>query len=81
MIEKSNWASGAIKEALNNGKSYVVMESNELIDFLKVAKGSYGIHTEHMDGLTRRSIKYLPQSIKQIGVLNFQLSSTNNICN
>jgi hypothetical protein len=37
-IEESLWAFRAIKEALNNGKSSVVMDGNELLDFLKLTK-------------------------------------------
>ncbi|MFL6362210.1 MAG: hypothetical protein ACJ709_02045, partial [Nitrososphaeraceae archaeon] len=58
-VEKSHWAFRAIKEALNNGKSSVVMDGNELLDFLRCAKGSYGIHTEHIDGCRRQFCMYL----------------------
>ncbi|MFL6367804.1 MAG: hypothetical protein ACJ72T_04555 [Nitrososphaeraceae archaeon] len=58
-IEESHWAFRSIKEALNNGKSSVVMDGNELLDFLRCAKGSYGIHTEHIDGCRRQFCMYL----------------------
>jgi hypothetical protein len=58
-IEENHWAFRSIKEALNNGKSSVVMDGNELLDFLKCAKGSYGIHTEHIDGCRRTVCMYL----------------------
>jgi hypothetical protein len=38
--EEKHWAYGAIKEALDDGKSSIEIESSELIDFLK-SKGSF----------------------------------------
>jgi hypothetical protein len=58
-VEKSHWAYRAIAEAQNNGKSSISMDGPELMDFVKLIKGNYGILTEHIDGSTLHFFMYL----------------------
>ena len=43
-VEEKHWAYRAIKEALEDGKTSVEIDSGELIDFLKRARATFGIH-------------------------------------
>ena len=49
-LEQSHWAYRAINEAQSDKKSSIMLDCNEAMEFVKAAKGSYGIHSEHMDG-------------------------------
>jgi hypothetical protein len=52
-VEKSHWAYRAIAKAQDNRKSSIVIDSSELMDFVKVVKASYGILIKNIDGSTR----------------------------
>jgi len=58
-LEQSHWAYRAINEAQSDKKSSIMLDGNELMEFVKAAKGSYGIHSEHMDGFMRHFLMYL----------------------
>jgi hypothetical protein len=58
-LEKSHWAYRAINEAQSDKKSSIMLDGNEVMEFVKAAKGSYGIHSEHMDGSMRHFLMHL----------------------
>ena len=58
-LEQSRWAYRAINEAQSDKKSSIMLDGNEVIEFVKAAKGSYGIYSEHMDGSMRHFLMYL----------------------
>jgi len=58
-LEQSHWACRAVNEAQSDKKSSIMLDGNEVMEFVKAAKGSYGIHSEHMDGSMRHFLMYL----------------------
>lgn len=58
-LEKSHWAYRAINEAQSDKKSSIMLDGNEVMEFVKAAKGSYGIHSEHKDGSMLHFLMYL----------------------
>jgi hypothetical protein len=52
-VEEKHWAYRAIKGAVEFGKSSIVIDSNQLINFLKAAKATFGAHTSDIDGSIR----------------------------
>jgi hypothetical protein len=58
-VEKSHWTYRTVSEARSNGKSTIVMDASELVDFVKVVKGSYGILRCHIDGSVQHFFIYL----------------------
>jgi hypothetical protein len=57
--EEKHWAYRAIKEALDNGKSSIEVDGGELIDFLKRAKATFGIHVTDIGESIRHFFMYL----------------------
>jgi hypothetical protein len=58
-VEKSHWTYRAISETRDNGKSTIVMDASELVDFVNVVKGSYGILRCYIDGSVQHFFIYL----------------------
>ena len=58
-VEEKHWAYRAIKEALDDGKSSIEIESGELIDFVKSAKATFGIHVTDIGESIRHFFMYL----------------------
>ena len=58
-VEEKHWAYRAIKEALDDGKSSIEMDSGELIDFLKRARATFGICVVNMGESIRHFFMYL----------------------
>jgi hypothetical protein len=58
-LEQSHWAYRAINEAQSDKKSSIMLDGNEVMEFVKAAKGSYGIHSESMGGSMRHFLMYL----------------------
>jgi hypothetical protein len=58
-LEQSHWAYRAINEAQSDKKSSIMLDGNEVMEFVKAAKGSYGINSEHMDGFMWHFLMYL----------------------
>ena len=54
-----HWAYRAIKEALDDGKSSIEIESSEFIDFLKRARATFGIRAVDMGESIRHFFMYL----------------------
>jgi hypothetical protein len=57
--EEKHWAYRAISEALDDGKSSIEIDGGELIDFLKRASASFGIHVTDIGESIRRFFMYL----------------------
>ena len=58
-VEEKHWAYRAIKEALDDGKSSIEIDSGELIDFLKRARATFGIHVTDIGESIRHFFMYL----------------------
>lgn len=58
-IENNHWAYRAIKESLYNGKSSILIDIIELIDFVKTAKATFGTCTVDINGSIRDFLMYL----------------------
>ena len=58
-VEEKHWAYRAIKEALDDGKSSIEMDSGELIDFLKRTRATFGIRAVNMGESIRHFFMYL----------------------
>ncbi|MGB8036029.1 MAG: hypothetical protein WCF03_19605, partial [Nitrososphaeraceae archaeon] len=58
-VEEKHWAYHAIKETLDDGKSSIEIESSTLIDFLKRARATFGIHVTDMGESIRHFFMYL----------------------
>ena len=58
-VEEKHWAYRAIKEALDDGKSSIEIESGELIDFLKRARATFGIRAVDIGESIRHFFMYL----------------------
>jgi hypothetical protein len=58
-VQEKHWAYRAIKEALDDGKSSIEIESSELIDFLKRARATFGIHVTDIGESIRHFFIYL----------------------
>lgn len=58
-LEKSHWAYRAINEVLSHEESTIVLNDNDLREFVKSAKGSYGIYRGYMGGSTRHFLMFL----------------------
>jgi hypothetical protein len=58
-VEGKHWAYRAINEALDDGKSSIEIESSELIDFLKRARATFGIHVTDVGESIRHFFVYL----------------------
>jgi hypothetical protein len=58
-VEEKHWAYREIKEALDDGKSSIEMDSGELIDFLKRARATFGIRAVDMGESIRHFFMYL----------------------
>jgi hypothetical protein len=43
-VEEKHWAYRAINEALDDGKSSIGIDGDELIDFVRTTKATFGIH-------------------------------------
>ena len=62
-VEEKHWAYRAINEVLDDGKSSIEIDSGELIDFLKRARATFGIHVTDIGESIRHFFMYL--SFKQ----------------
>jgi hypothetical protein len=58
-LNNCHWAYHAINEALSHGKSSKVLNDNDLREFVKSAKGSYGIYRGYMGGSMRHFFMFL----------------------
>jgi hypothetical protein len=58
-VEEKHWAYRAIKEALDDGKSSIEIDGGELIDFLKRARATFGIHVTDIGETIRHFFMYL----------------------
>jgi hypothetical protein len=58
-IENKHWAYRAIKETLYDGKSSIVIDSMELVDFVKTAKATFGTSTVDINGSIHNFFMYL----------------------
>ena len=58
-LEKSHWAYRATNEVLSHGESSIVLNDNDLREFVKSAKGSYGIYRGYMGGSIRHFLMFL----------------------
>jgi hypothetical protein len=58
-VEEKHWAYRAITEALDDGKSSIEIDSGELIDFLKRARATFGIHVTDIGKSIRHFFMYL----------------------
>jgi hypothetical protein len=58
-LEKSHWAYRAINEVLSHEESTIVLNDNDLREFVKSAKGSYGIYRGYMGGSIRHFLMFL----------------------
>ena len=67
-LEQSHWAYRAINEAQSDKKSSIMLDGNEVMEFVKAAKGSYGIHSESMGGSMRHLCIYHLQTIYELNI-------------
>ena len=58
-VPEKHWAYRAIKEALDDGRSSIEIDCGELIDFLRRATATFGIHVTDIGGSTRHFFMYL----------------------
>jgi hypothetical protein len=58
-VEEKHWAYRAIKEALDDGKSSIEIDSSELIDFVRATKATFGIHVTDIGESIRHFFMYL----------------------
>ena len=58
-VQEKHWAYHAIKEALDDGKSSIEIDGGELIDFLKRARATFGIHVTDIGESIRHFFMYL----------------------
>ena len=58
-VQEKHWAYRAITEALDDGKSSIEIDGGELIDFLKRARATFGIHVTDIGGSIRHFFMYL----------------------
>jgi hypothetical protein len=58
-VEEKHWAYRAIKEALDDGKSSIEIDSGELIDFVRTTKATFGIHVTDIGESIRHFFMYL----------------------
>ena len=58
-VDEKHWAYRAIKEILYDGKSSIEIDSDELIDFLKRARATFGIHVTDIGESIRHFFMYL----------------------
>jgi hypothetical protein len=58
-VEEKHWAYRAIKEALDEGKSSIEIDSGELIDFVRTTKATFGIHVTDISESIRHFFMYL----------------------
>ena len=58
-VQEKHWAYRAIKEALDDGKSSIEIDGGELIDFLKRARATFGIHVTDIGESIRHFFMYL----------------------
>ena len=58
-VEEKHWAYRAIKEALDDGKSSIEIDSGELIDFVRTTKSTCGIHVTDIGESIRHFFMYL----------------------
>ena len=58
-VEEKHWAYRAIKEALQDGKTSVEIDSGELIDFVRITKATFGIHVTDIGESIRHFFMYL----------------------
>jgi len=58
-VEEKHWAYRAIKEALDDGKSSIEIDSGELIDFVRTTKATFGIHVTDRGESIRHFFMYL----------------------
>jgi hypothetical protein len=56
---EKHWGNRAISECVKNGKSSVEIDSNELIDFLKVTRGTFGVITTDVGDSIRNFLIYV----------------------
>jgi hypothetical protein len=58
-VDEKHWAYRTISEALDDGKSSIEIDSGELIDFLKRARATFGIHVTDIGESIRHFFMYL----------------------